>query len=124
MEAAARAVDAAVAKRTFAALHAAIHAGLVRAYHDLSEGGLAAAAAEMALALDQLLKRHFWLPTLALTSVAAFFGARGVGNLFGASLGADEKQLSATPMATKAIPVGSGGTVKATSADRKMAISE
>jgi phosphoribosylformylglycinamidine synthase len=43
-------VDAPAAKRTFAALHAAIHAGLVRACHDLSEGGLAAAAAEMALA--------------------------------------------------------------------------
>jgi phosphoribosylformylglycinamidine synthase len=43
-------VDAALAKRTFAALHAAIAAGLVRACHDLSEGGLAAAAAEMAFA--------------------------------------------------------------------------
>lgn len=43
-------VDAALAKRTFAALHQAITAGLVRACHDLSEGGLAAAAAEMAFA--------------------------------------------------------------------------
>lgn len=43
-------VDAAAAKRTFAALHAAISAGWVRACHDLSEGGLAAAAAEMAFA--------------------------------------------------------------------------
>ena len=43
-------VDAVAAKRTFAALHAAISAGLVRACHDLSEGGLAAAAAEMAFA--------------------------------------------------------------------------
>jgi general secretion pathway protein C len=71
----------------------------------------------MALAFDQLLKRHFWLPTLALTSVASFFGARGVGNLFGASLSADEKQLAVTPMATKAAPTGSNATVKATSAD-------
>ena len=55
-------VDAAVARQTFAALHRAIHAGLVRACHDLSEGGLATAAAEMAFAgglgarvnLDQL----------------------------------------------------------------------
>ena len=39
-----------VAKRTFAALHRAISAGLVRACHDLSEGGLAVAAAEMAFA--------------------------------------------------------------------------
>ena len=43
-------VDAAVAKTTFAAIHRAIDAGLVRACHDLSEGGLAVAAAEMAFA--------------------------------------------------------------------------
>jgi phosphoribosylformylglycinamidine synthase len=43
-------VDAVVAKKTFAALHRAIGAGLVRACHDLSEGGLAVALAEMAFA--------------------------------------------------------------------------
>jgi phosphoribosylformylglycinamidine synthase len=43
-------VDAARAKDTFAAMHRAIDAGLVRACHDLSEGGLAVAAAEMAFA--------------------------------------------------------------------------
>ncbi|MBN1589074.1 MAG: phosphoribosylformylglycinamidine synthase subunit PurL [Pirellulales bacterium] len=43
-------VDAPMAKQTFAALHRAIDAGLVRACHDLSEGGLAVAAAEMAFA--------------------------------------------------------------------------
>jgi phosphoribosylformylglycinamidine synthase II len=43
-------VDPPAAKQTFAALHKAIHAGLVRACHDLSEGGLAVAAAEMAFA--------------------------------------------------------------------------
>jgi len=43
-------VDAAAARSTFAAMHRAIRAGLVRACHDLSEGGLAAAAAEMAIA--------------------------------------------------------------------------
>ena len=37
-------------RRLFAALHHAIDAGLVRACHDLSEGGLAVAAAEMAFA--------------------------------------------------------------------------
>jgi general secretion pathway protein C len=71
----------------------------------------------MAAQLDQLLKRHFWGPTLVLTSVAAFFGARGVGNLFGASLGADDKQLASPPMATKAAPTASNTTPKATSAD-------
>ncbi len=37
-------LDAPAAKKTFAALHKAIHAGVVRACHDLSEGGLAVAA--------------------------------------------------------------------------------
>jgi len=44
------AVDPDMARRTFVAMHAAIQAGLVRACHDLSEGGLAAAVAEMAFA--------------------------------------------------------------------------
>jgi phosphoribosylformylglycinamidine synthase II len=43
-------VDLAAAPVLFAALHDAIRRGLVRACHDLSEGGLAVAAAEMALA--------------------------------------------------------------------------
>jgi len=44
------AVDAELAKQTFAALHQAIRQGTVRSCHDLSEGGLAVAAAEMAFA--------------------------------------------------------------------------
>ena len=43
-------VDPSAAKATFAAVHAAIVQGCVRACHDLSEGGLAVAAAEMAFA--------------------------------------------------------------------------
>jgi phosphoribosylformylglycinamidine synthase subunit PurSL len=43
-------VDAAGAKKTFSAVHRAIHAKVVRACHDLSEGGLAVAVAEMAFA--------------------------------------------------------------------------
>ncbi len=43
-------VDTNVAKLTFAKLHAAISAGHVRSCHDLSEGGFAAAIAEMAFA--------------------------------------------------------------------------
>src|SRR5262249_23061886 len=43
-------VDSARAKATFAALHKSIHSGYVRSCHDLSEGGLAVAAAEMAFA--------------------------------------------------------------------------
>ena len=43
-------VDIPRARRTFYAVHRAIQKGLVRSAHDLSEGGLAAAAAEMAFA--------------------------------------------------------------------------
>ena len=43
-------VHVATAKATFLAMHDAIKANLVRACHDLSEGGLAVAAAEMAFA--------------------------------------------------------------------------
>jgi phosphoribosylformylglycinamidine synthase subunit PurSL len=43
-------VDVITAKRTFAALHQVIHKGLIRSCHDLSEGGLAVAVAEMAFA--------------------------------------------------------------------------
>ncbi len=43
-------VDGEIAVKTFAALHQAIAAGTVRACHDLSEGGLAVALAEMAFA--------------------------------------------------------------------------
>lgn len=43
-------VDPRLAPRVFAAVHAAFRAGQVRACHDLSEGGLAVAMAEMAFA--------------------------------------------------------------------------
>jgi phosphoribosylformylglycinamidine synthase len=43
-------IDLELAPRIFRQLHAAIQAGLVRACHDLSEGGLAVALAEMAFA--------------------------------------------------------------------------
>ena len=43
-------VEPGIARQTFVAIHRAISNGLIRACHDLSEGGLAAAAAEMAFA--------------------------------------------------------------------------
>ncbi|PHS02524.1 MAG: phosphoribosylformylglycinamidine synthase subunit PurL [Blastopirellula sp.] len=43
-------VDVQLAKATFAAVHTAISSGNIRSCHDLSEGGLATAAAEMAFA--------------------------------------------------------------------------
>ena len=43
-------LDASVARQTYLALHRAITSGCIAACHDLSEGGLAVAAAEMAFA--------------------------------------------------------------------------
>ncbi len=43
-------VDPTLARRVFAGVHQAIRKGLVESCHDLSEGGLAVAAAEMAMA--------------------------------------------------------------------------
>jgi phosphoribosylformylglycinamidine synthase subunit PurSL len=45
-------VDLSQARITFSALHGAIAAGLVRACHDLSEGGLGVAASEMTFGSD------------------------------------------------------------------------
>ena len=45
-------VDPQKARRLYLAFHAAVKAGLIRSAHDLSEGGLAAAIAEMAFAGD------------------------------------------------------------------------
>jgi phosphoribosylformylglycinamidine synthase len=57
-------VDPAMARATFQAVHQAIRAGSVLACHDLSEGGLAVAAAEMAFAGG-------WGATLSLNNVRA-----------------------------------------------------
>ncbi|MGI9472259.1 MAG: phosphoribosylformylglycinamidine synthase subunit PurL [Rubripirellula sp.] len=43
-------VDSIAAKQIFARMHEAIQSGFIRSCHDLSEGGLAVAAAEMAMA--------------------------------------------------------------------------
>ncbi len=51
-------VDAVRARQTFRAVHSAIARGLVRSCHDLSEGGLAVAAAEMAFAGGQGAEIH------------------------------------------------------------------
>ncbi len=73
-------VDCAANRETMATLHRAVTAGLVRACHDLSEGGLAVAAAEMAFAGGY---------GMAL-SVAALPGADEIGTaerLFGEAAG-------------------------------------
>src|SRR5262249_654885 len=68
-------VNPQLAKATFAALHKAIQSGFVRACHDLSEGGLAVAAAEMAFAGG--LGARVFLRQVPTTLDAATIGADG-----------------------------------------------
>ena len=67
--------------RTMRALHACMRRGLVRACHDLSEGGLAVAAAEMALAgrlgLELALSALPRLPNVGRDDVALFSETSG-----------------------------------------------
>jgi phosphoribosylformylglycinamidine synthase subunit PurSL len=51
-------VDTVAGNKLFAAMHRAIQAGVIRSCHDLSEGGLAVAAAEMAFAGGLGLQLH------------------------------------------------------------------
>ena len=70
------------------------------------------------MAMDQLLRRHFWVVTLALTAVAAFFGARGVAGVVAAMIALDETMLASGPTIAKTLPSAqSDHTQHATSAD-------
>jgi phosphoribosylformylglycinamidine synthase subunit PurSL len=71
-------VDSERAPKIFAALHDAISSGLIESCHDLSEGGLAAAAAEMAFAGDLG-------ATLDLSALATSTGLSDVALLFSES---------------------------------------
>ncbi len=86
-------VDLLLAPKLFAALHAAIRAGLVRACHDCSEGGLAVALAEMAFAGEV---------GVDVTGLSALPGADGLPDdvkLFGES---------ATRFVIEAVPENAG----------------
>lgn len=61
------------------------------------------------MAVDQVLKRHFWIVVLPMTALAAFLGASGVTQIAGAALSVDAKQLAAPPTINKAIPMAAAG---------------
>src|ERR1700689_4120841 len=69
------------------------------------------------MAIDKLLKRYFWAALLALVALAAFFDAQGIMQVVGASLGADEKQLSAAPLAARPPPPPASASRHPTSAE-------
>lgn len=67
------------------------------------------------MAIDQVLKRHFWIVTLPLTALAAFFGAVGVTQLAVAPPTA--KQLAVAPLSARGASPLLSPTPHATNAD-------
>jgi general secretion pathway protein C len=68
------------------------------------------------MAVDKLLKRHFWAVILLLVAIAAFFDAQGIMQIVGASLAADAKQLAAPPLISRAAPGAGSAATHATTA--------
>ena len=64
---------------------------------------------------DQILKRNFWLVTLPLTALAAFFGSVGITQL--AVAPATAKQLAVAPLSARGAAPLLSPTLHATSAD-------
>ena len=56
------------------------------------------------MAIDKLLKRHFWAVVLGLVAIAAFLDAQGIMHVVGSMVGPDEKMLSAPPLAARLPP--------------------
>jgi general secretion pathway protein C len=73
------------------------------------------------MAIDKLLKRHFWAVVLLLLSLAAFLDAQGIMHVVGAMLGPDEKMLSAAPLAARLPPAPASASPHATSAEAILA---
>ena len=60
------------------------------------------------MAVDQLLRKNFWLVVLPLVATAALLNAQAVTQLVGISLTPDEKTLAAPPPVAKTVPMGNG----------------
>ena len=73
------------------------------------------------MAIDKVLKRHFWAVILALVAIAAFLDAQGIMHVVGASLGADEKQLSTPPLTARLPPAPASASPHATTAEAILA---
>ncbi len=68
------------------------------------------------MAVDQVLKKNFWLVVLPLVAIAALLNAQAVSQLVGVGLQPDEKQLTAPPAVARIAPAG-GATSRSTSAE-------
>ena len=68
------------------------------------------------MAVDQLLRKNFWLAVLPLVAIAALLNAQAVTQLVGISLTPDEKALAAPPPVAKVTPM-SNASARNASAD-------
>jgi general secretion pathway protein C len=68
------------------------------------------------MAVDQLLKKNFWIVVLPLVAIVALLNARAVTQLVGIGVMPDEKQLAAAAPVAKTAPTG-GSTERAPSAE-------
>ena len=57
------------------------------------------------MAVDQLLRKNFWLVVLPLVATAALLNAQAVTQLVGISLTPDDKTLAAPPPVAKTVPM-------------------
>ena len=57
------------------------------------------------MAVDQLLRKNFWLVVLPLVAIAALLNAQAVTQLVGISLTPDENSLAAPPPVAKTVPM-------------------
>ncbi len=57
------------------------------------------------MAVDQLLRKNFWLVVLPLVATAALLNATAVTQLVGISLTPDEKALAAPPPVARVVPM-------------------
>ncbi len=69
------------------------------------------------MAIDKLLKRHFWAVVLLLVAIAAFLDAQGIMHVVGSILGPDDKMLSAPPLVARMPMAPASASPHATSAE-------
>jgi general secretion pathway protein C len=70
-----------------------------------------------AMAIDKLLKRHFWAVILVLIAIAAFFDAQGIMQVVAAGLLPEDKQLALPPLLSRIAPPPASASPHVTSAD-------
>lgn len=68
------------------------------------------------VAVDQILKKNFFLVALPLVAIAALLNAQAITQLIGVGLQPDEKQLTTPPAVARMVPAATSAT-RTTSAD-------